>query len=119
MCYSMATVIDANIDFSPNPCATDLTIVLYEEELKHASRSQIERFLRVWVSERHLSAPKLHNLTIELLTDTEMKGIKPFLQQFQALQTKPNNTILNIRLLDGRVHEFVALHEENDLVSMD
>jgi len=119
MCYSMATVIDANIDFSPNPCAKDLTILLYEEELKNASRSQIERFLRVWVSERHLSAPKLHNLIIELITDKDMNGLQSFLQQFQALQTKQNNTILNIRLLDGRLHEFVALHEENDLVSMD
>jgi hypothetical protein len=113
MCYSMTSVIDATIDFSPNPCAKDLTLVLYEDDLVHANPAQIERFLRVWVSERNLSAPKLHNLTIELITDTEMKGIKPFLQQFQALQT--TNTVVNIRLLDGRLHTFVALHEEHDL----
>ena len=78
------------IDYSPNPSALDMTITLYEDNLYTASHSQIERFLRVWVVDRKLYAPKLDNLIIELhccnkkLTDCV--GIETFLSQYETVK---------------------------------
>ena len=71
------------IDYSPNPLAKDMTIVLYNTDLKQAKISQIERFMRVWISDRHLYAPCLNSLTIDLREDGyDIQGIQKFLEYY-------------------------------------
>jgi hypothetical protein len=94
----------ANLDYSPNPSATDMTIVLEEADLKEGTQSQYDRFLRVWVTDRELYAPKLKRLTIALVdpdqgtsqgTNETTVGITRFVQCFQATR-KGAETILRI-----------------------
>ena len=90
---------DETIDYSPNPSAVDMILPLYEQNLQNASSQQIERFLRVWVVDRQLYAPKLTNLTIEFHTCgrkvKECVGIQKFLSYYNSLST-PYNTILHM-----------------------
>ena len=86
----------ANLDYSPNPCATDMTIVLEEADLIEGTQSQYDRFLRVWVTDREQYAPKLRVLTIELVPDETTVGITRFVQCFHATQ-KGLETILRIQ----------------------
>ena len=117
LCCMTPVVIDATIDFSPNPSAKDLTLTLEEDDLLQATSSQIDRFLRVWVSERHLYAPKLKHLVIELIVsrkgDVEWLGIRRFLEYYQAIHT--NNTSVQIRSVDGSIGIFSGLRTLADI----
>ena len=73
---------EATIDYSPNPCARDMTLILYEGDLKYATSSQLERFLRVWVTDRHLYAPHLETLILELQEEDTIQGIQTFLEYY-------------------------------------
>ena len=76
----------ATIDYSPNPCAENMKVILDEEDLKQASDSQMERFLRVWVKHRAEFAPKLLRLEICLRQGEEEndEGILRFLHHVPA-----------------------------------
>jgi len=88
----------ANLDYSPNPSATDMTLVLEETDLKEGRQSQYDRFLRVWVTDREQYAPKLKRLTIELVkgTNETTVGITRFVQCFHATR-KGAETVLHIQ----------------------
>ena len=121
VCCGMTPVLDATIDFSPNPCAQDLTMSLTDENLQSATQSQIERFLRVWVTDRHEYAPKLKNLTIHLLAEekenSDIVGIYKFLQYYVA--SPKNTTNIYISYNDGSLHKFRGLVPIEDLQSYD
>ena len=68
------------IDYSPNPCAKDMTLHLTEEGLHDVGDHRMERFVRVWIKDRHLYAPNLKNLSLILEPDTKSVGITKFLQ---------------------------------------
>lgn len=75
----------ATIDYSPNPSAPEkMTLYLTEENLRTASESQIERFVRVWVKDRSQYAPNLKELTLILEpTEDTCSGIQRFLEYCQ------------------------------------
>lgn len=56
----------ASIDYSPYQPAPLITLILEEKELREAQYSQLERFWRVWYTERGFYAPKLQTLIIGL-----------------------------------------------------
>ena len=89
--------LQATIDYSPNPSATDMTIVLEEKDLEQAKQSQYERFLRVWVTDRKIYAPKLHTLVIELCSEENepIVGITRFLQYYQSIPYDMSTTIVS------------------------
>jgi len=84
----------ASIDFSPHPSVRRATLVLEEPELATATVAQMERFWRVWHSDRQVCAPNLTELTIVLRPGLvngkpETAGIQRFLHYFETC-VKPN-----------------------------
>ena len=98
-CKEMTYDVESQIDYSPNPSATDFTITLTEQNLREARMYQIERFLRVWVSDRLEYAPKLTHLTIELVADENNIGISKFLHCLQGVHRNALTSIY-IRNMD-------------------
>lgn len=90
------------IDYSPNPCATDMTICLEEEDLDMASPSQMERFLRVWVRDRSTYAPNLHTLQIRLRGRAESLGIQRFLYMYRPFEGRTNTFVVVLANHTGR-----------------
>ena len=86
---NFSNVATASIDYSPTLQARDVTLVLEEQELANASYNQMERFVRVWYSERSFYAPNLINLnivfrpTVSANKDINMSGIQEFLRYFK------------------------------------
>lgn len=89
----------ASIDYSPTAQAQNVTLVLEEKELAHASHHQIERFLRVWCSD-YESAPNLKSLTLVLRPTVyttvfriHMEGIQAFVARIRELHTSIPTTV--------------------------
>lgn len=77
------------IDTSPSPCARKCTLLLEDSELQSASFDQLERFWRVWYTDRRASAPHLQEVTIVLQASfhshshtVNLSGINKFLRYF-------------------------------------
>ncbi len=92
----------ASIDFSPYPSIRRTTLVLDEPELAEATIAQMERFWRVWYSDRQASAPCLSHLTLVLRPGftngkPETAGIQRFIQYFEAC-VKPNCTTKGLHI---------------------
>jgi hypothetical protein len=84
----------ATIDFSLHPSVRRTTLVLEEPELASATIPQMERFWRVWYSDRQTSAPNLVEVTLVLRPGLlngkpETPGIQRFLHYFETC-VKPN-----------------------------
>ena len=92
----MSTIIEGTIDFSPNPRAGDLTIQLTDENLQYASHHQIQRFLKVWVTERNKCAPNLNNLVIQLIPSNKnnIVGINKFIQYYNSIEAATNTSLI-------------------------
>ena len=92
----------ASIDFSPYPTIRRTTLVLEEPELASATGVQLERFWRVWYSDRQVSAPNLTHLTLVLRPGLangkpETAGIQRFLNYFENC-VKPNCTTKGLHI---------------------
>lgn len=83
-------LIVGDIDYSPSPCAKKISFVLNESNLQGASSSQMERFWRVWYTDRHLYAPYLESFTLFLRARYDdatgavvTNGINTFMEYFR------------------------------------
>ena len=56
----------ASIDYSPYQPTPLVVMLLEESELRDAKQYQLERFWRVWYTERETYAPKLQTLVLGL-----------------------------------------------------
>ena len=115
---NFSNVATASIDYSPTLQARDVTLVLEEQELANASYNQMERFVRVWYSERSFYAPNLINLnivfrpTVSANKDINMSGIQEFLRYFKEkcmYHREPTTLYMdNWSALDGRIRREFA-----------
>ena len=88
--------VSADVDFSPSPCAGNLTLALDNDGLVSADFYRLERFWRVWHSERATYAPYIKELTLVLRPSftngcLDLVGINQFLE-FYATHVEPNCT---------------------------
>ena len=88
--------VSADVDFSPSPCAANMTLALDSDSLIHADHYRLERFWRVWHGERATYAPRMKELTLVLRPSfrdgcLDLVGINRFLE-FYATHVEPNCT---------------------------
>ena len=86
--------VSADLDFSPSPCASNLTLALDNDGLIHADYDRLERFWRVWHGERATYAPRIKELTLVLRPSflngcLDLVGINRFLDYY-ATHVEPN-----------------------------
>lgn len=91
-------LVVGDIDYSPSPFAKKISFVLNESNLQGASQSQLERFWRVWYTDRHLYAPYLESFTLFLRASYDdatgayvTNGINTFMEYFRD-HVEPNAT---------------------------
>jgi hypothetical protein len=91
-------LVVGDIDYSPSPFAKKISFVLNESNLQGASQSQLERFWRVWYTDRHLYAPYLESFTLFLRASYDdttgayvTNGINTFMEYFRD-QVEPHAT---------------------------
>jgi len=83
-------LMTGDIDYSPSPFAKKIGFILNESNLQGASSSQLERFWRVWYTDRHLYAPYLESFTLFLRASYDCEtgavvtnGINTFMEYFR------------------------------------
>jgi hypothetical protein len=93
--------MEATLDYSPNPSAPEeMTLHMTAETMETASYNPIERFVRVWIQDRSLYAPKLKRLHLVLYqTDSNKDGIARFVEHCQMFLHA--GTTLEIRTSDA------------------
>jgi len=84
-----STLHASTIDTSPDPCVESCSLLFTNHELRDATFTQLERFVRVWCSERSSYAPKLCSLKLVLRPDMTgdriaVDGILRFLEFLQT-----------------------------------
>jgi hypothetical protein len=97
-----STLQPSSIDTSPSPCVESLSLLFTNNELRDATFTQLERFVRVWYAERYTYAPKLSTLKLVLRPDMtphsiSVDGILRFLEFLQTYEVS-HSECLNIYL---------------------
>jgi len=94
MTYEMSGNV-GSIDYSPTSQARNVTITLENNELQSCSQWQMERFLRVWCTERTFYAPNLEHVKVILVPSLNniknKEGIHRFLQFSRDLCQNTNH----------------------------
>lgn len=83
-------LIVGDIHYSPSPFAKKISFILNDSELQGATHSQLERFWRVWYTDRSTYAPYLESFTLFLrpsynttMNAVGTSGINAFLEYFR------------------------------------
>jgi hypothetical protein len=89
-----SSAVPADIDFSPSPCAGNLTLALDSDRLVDVDYGRLERFWRVWHGDRATYAPRIKELTLVLRPSfrsgcLDLVGINQFLDFYQT-HVEPN-----------------------------
>lgn len=97
-----STMQPSTIDTSPDPCVESLSLLFTNNELRDATFTQLERFVRVWCVDRRSYAPKLATLKLVLRPDMTRQsiavdGILRFLEFLQTYEVS-HSECLNIYL---------------------
>ena len=80
-----AGITAGSIDYSPYQPTPEYTIILEDTELIYASEGRMERFWRVWYTERSFYAPALKKFVIGLRPQvSSWEGIRRFLEFFET-----------------------------------
>ena len=99
------TLSPVSIDSSPAPWIRKSTFLLEDSDLQSADTDQLERFWRIWYTDRRAAAPHLQEVTIVLQagfhSDSHkitMSGINKFIQYFHNYVESSNQKHLVVYL---------------------
>jgi len=114
----MSTTLDftslssVSIDSSPSPWTRKSTFLLEDSDLQSADIGQLERFWRIWYTDRRAAAPHLQEVTIVLRAGfhsdsrkISISGINKFLQYFHNYVESSNQKHLVVYLDVWSQHE--------------
>ena len=75
-----------SIDYSPTAQARDIVLILDEKELEDVALHRMERFIRVWCTERAFFAPNLRTTKVILRPHKQRnEGIHRFIDCYRTM----------------------------------